>query len=120
MEKDSEQSFTPSVYVGSRTPKEPLKPCAHCGGQGHLVEAVSRWLVWCEDCPEEVAGETEAEVVAAWQRRVWDNDTVSALLAACEACVAYGDRGEGRGRDAVDMARAAIARARGNTADANP
>jgi len=49
------------------------KPCPFCGSDAVFThfESVDRWSIECggEDCPLQNAYSTEAEAVAAWNRR---------------------------------------------------
>lgn len=65
---------------------ERLKRCPFCGGEselfqddGYLVKDGRKlnekmFFVWCAECTALVAGNTEQEVVEAWNRRIKDAD----------------------------------------------
>lgn len=65
-----------------------LKPCPFCGGEAHYLEDSTifklkedgtaeklnrlMYFVWCTKCTALVSGNTNAEAIEAWNRRVTD------------------------------------------------
>lgn len=51
--------------------QEELKPCPFCGGEARVHESAGGWsFVFCEECEAELRGETKAEAIEAWNKRV--------------------------------------------------
>lgn len=51
--------------------EEELKPCPFCGGKADICETSSTWsFVSCYECSAEIRGDTKAEAIEAWNRRV--------------------------------------------------
>jgi hypothetical protein len=51
--------------------REKLEPCPLCRSEkvGSLTTSLAAWMVDCSECGCSIARETEAEAIAAWNRR---------------------------------------------------
>ena len=65
-----------------------LKPCPFCGGKADINRCGNRWQAWCRHCATIQMGEfydTEADAIAAWNRRV-DARQLALKTRVCPMC----------------------------------